>query len=67
MVKLNRLHWHITDTNSFPLVIASRPFLHQYGAYSPKEIYTSENVKDVSSAFEYFAGNQMFGGVFHPI
>lgn len=48
MVKLNRLHWHITDTNSFPLVIESRPFLHQYGSYSPKEVYTSDNVKDVS-------------------
>ena len=32
--KLNVLHWHITDEESFPLVLESFPELTQYGAYS---------------------------------
>lgn len=47
MVKLNTFHWHITDSQSFPLVIKSHPDLHKYGAYSPKKIYTSENVNEI--------------------
>lgn len=47
MVKLNVFHWHITDSHSFPLVIKSHPYLHQYGAYSPDKIFTADDVKDV--------------------
>ena len=32
--KLNILHWHITDTHSFPLQLESMPELAKYGAYS---------------------------------
>ncbi|XP_058124961.1 chitooligosaccharidolytic beta-N-acetylglucosaminidase [Anopheles coustani] len=45
MVKLNVFHWHITDSQSFPLVIKSRPTLHKYGAYSQREVYTAEDVR----------------------
>ncbi|KFB48739.1 AGAP005381-PC-like protein [Anopheles sinensis] len=45
MVKLNVFHWHITDSQSFPLVIKSRPTLHKYGAYSPREVYTADDVR----------------------
>ncbi|XP_055533308.1 chitooligosaccharidolytic beta-N-acetylglucosaminidase isoform X2 [Wyeomyia smithii] len=47
MVKMNVFHWHITDSQSFPLVINSQPMLHKYGAYSRKEIYTAEDVADI--------------------
>ncbi|KAF2360937.1 Glycoside hydrolase family 20 catalytic domain [Trinorchestia longiramus] len=45
--KLNRFHWHITDTHSFPMKMQSRPELHQYGAYSPRQVYTKEDIKDI--------------------
>ncbi|XP_058465149.1 chitooligosaccharidolytic beta-N-acetylglucosaminidase-like [Malaya genurostris] len=47
MVKMNVFHWHITDSQSFPLVIKSQPILHTYGAYSRREVYSAENVADV--------------------
>uniref|UniRef100_A0A182QJN0 Beta-hexosaminidase n=1 Tax=Anopheles farauti TaxID=69004 RepID=A0A182QJN0_9DIPT len=47
MVKLNVFHWHITDSQSFPLVIKSRPTLHAYGAYSRRDVYTADDVRDL--------------------
>uniref|UniRef100_A0A182SF49 beta-N-acetylhexosaminidase n=1 Tax=Anopheles maculatus TaxID=74869 RepID=A0A182SF49_9DIPT len=47
MVKLNVFHWHITDSQSFPLVIKSRPTLHTYGAYSRRNVYTAEDVRQL--------------------
>ena len=35
--KLNTFHWHITDTQSFPLEIDTYPQLTEYGAYSAKK------------------------------
>nr|XP_031862319.1 uncharacterized protein CI109_002284 [Kwoniella shandongensis]KAA5529391.1 hypothetical protein CI109_002284 [Kwoniella shandongensis] len=49
MVKLNVFHWHITDSNSWPLVLTSFPELAREGAYSPKEIYTEQVVEDIIS------------------
>ncbi|KAK9502486.1 hypothetical protein O3M35_011257 [Rhynocoris fuscipes] len=46
-VKLNALHWHITDSHSFPLVLTKLPLLAKYGAYSSKEIYTPDDVKNL--------------------
>lgn len=48
--KLNTLHWHITDTHSFPLVVDSVPNMNFYGAYSPTEVYTHD---DIVSLKEY--------------
>lgn len=40
--KLNILHWHITDEDSFPLFVPSRPELSAFGKvggeYSEKEV-----------------------------
>jgi len=45
--KLNTLHWHITDTNSFPIEIQREPRMARYGAYSPREMYTTEEVRQL--------------------
>lgn len=44
--KLNVLHWHISDTQSFPLQFQSRPNLWN-GAHSPRERYLQAEVMDV--------------------
>lgn len=45
--KLNTLHWHITDTHSFPIEIKTVPELLKYGAYDRSRIYSHDNVKDI--------------------
>jgi hexosaminidase len=47
MVKLNVFHWHITDSQSFPIEIKSQPDLSRNGAYSAEQVYSSKDVKDV--------------------
>lgn len=47
--KLNRFHWHLTDSQSFPFVSKHYPELAKYGAYSSSEIYTHDDVKDIVS------------------
>lgn len=48
--KLNTFHWHITDSNTFPLYLESLPDMAYYGAYSPKQIYKA---KDIHHLVEY--------------
>uniref|UniRef100_A0A6A7G573 Beta-hexosaminidase n=2 Tax=Hirondellea gigas TaxID=1518452 RepID=A0A6A7G573_9CRUS len=43
--KLNTFHWHITDSHSFPVMINSLPKMHQYGAYSSRELYHPDEVR----------------------
>lgn len=43
--KLNTFHWHVTDSNSFPLVLKSLPKMAYYGAHSASQIYTTEDVR----------------------
>ncbi|CAN1853264.1 Beta-hexosaminidase 3 [Linum perenne] len=49
--KLNVLHWHIVDTQSFPLEIPSLPKLWN-GAYSAFERYTSYDTIEIVSYAE---------------
>lgn len=62
MNKLNVLHWHLVDSESFPYTSAKFPELHGVvstrffslcrqlclqGAYSPRHVYSREDVADV--------------------
>merc|ERR1719401_2014298 len=45
--KLNRLHWHTTDAQSFPLSSRVDPALASKGAWSSRERYTVGDVQEV--------------------
>lgn len=42
--KLNKLHVHVTDSQSWPLEIPSIPELSAKGAYSPSSVYTPDDI-----------------------
>jgi hexosaminidase len=44
MVKMNVLHWHLVDAESFPFESASFPELAKQGAYSKKATYPVKNI-----------------------
>jgi len=44
--KVNVLHWHMSDTQSFPMQLESRPKLWD-AAFSPQERYLLTDVKDI--------------------
>ncbi|KAG6810905.1 hypothetical protein H0H92_009866, partial [Tricholoma furcatifolium] len=46
-VKINTFHWHITDAQSFPLVVPGYPTLSEEGAYSASQVYTAEDVATI--------------------
>lgn len=43
-VKLNVFHWHLSDSQSFPIKLPSVPKLAEYGAYSSDAVYQPEEV-----------------------
>jgi hexosaminidase len=47
MTKLNVFHWHIADSQSFPVMSEVLPRLAQYGAYGPNMIYTKQDIQSV--------------------
>uniref|UniRef100_A0A1A9WD41 Beta-hexosaminidase n=1 Tax=Glossina brevipalpis TaxID=37001 RepID=A0A1A9WD41_9MUSC len=46
-VKLNTFHWHIIDSQSFPMEVKARPELHKIGAYSQRKVYTHEDITQI--------------------
>ena len=44
---MNVLHWHITDSYSFPFVSTREPLMAIYGAYSPKQVYRPQEIQDL--------------------
>jgi len=47
MAKLNVLHWHITEDESWPIASRVHPEFPSRGAHSPSERYTIENIKSI--------------------
>lgn len=45
--KINVIHWHIVDQQSFPFVSPSQPELGLAGSYSPYERFSANDVADV--------------------
>ena len=45
--KMNVFHWHITDSQSFPLYLDSLPAFTEFGAYSPEMTYNKWDVEDI--------------------
>lgn len=45
--KMNVFHWHITDSQSFPLEVPSLPDINRFGAYSEREIYRVTEIRDI--------------------
>ena len=46
--KLNVLHWHLDDDQSWPIEMKSLPMMTK-DAYSPREIYTQNDIKNLVS------------------
>ena len=44
IVKLNMLHWHLTDDEAFTLTLKSHPEMLE-GAYDKKSLYTLQQVQ----------------------
>jgi hexosaminidase len=47
MAKLNTLHWHIVDSQSFPMEVKSHPDMSRYGAHSATKVYSAADIKDL--------------------
>lgn len=45
--KMNVFHWHITDSQSFPIVVPSEPELGLKGSYGEGMQYSAEDVRRV--------------------
>ncbi|KAH8813649.1 beta-hexosaminidase [Flagelloscypha sp. PMI_526] len=49
MVKMNTFHWHVVDSQSFPLEVPEYPELSAKGAYSKSEVYSTRDVEDLTA------------------
>mmetsp|Transcript_28464 Transcript_28464/g.91129 ORF Transcript_28464/g.91129 Transcript_28464/m.91129 type:complete len:529 (-) Transcript_28464:48-1634(-) len=45
--KLNVMHWHMVDSQSFPVMFPRHPEMGSKGSYSPNERYDAEDLKAV--------------------
>ncbi|EIW81489.1 glycoside hydrolase family 20 protein [Coniophora puteana RWD-64-598 SS2] len=48
-VKINTFHWHVTDSQSWPLYVVEYPDLAQYGAYSAQQVYSEQDIQNILS------------------
>lgn len=47
--QINQFHWHVVDSQSFPLEIPGFMDLSQKGAYDSSSVYTPADVADIIS------------------
>jgi len=45
--RMNVLHWHLVDAQSWPVVIPEYPLLADKGAFAPEAVYTSRDIADI--------------------
>ncbi|KAH9850194.1 N-acetylhexosaminidase [Lenzites betulinus] len=48
-VKINQFHWHVVDSQSFPLIVPGFTELSTKGAYSSSQTYSLADVRDIVS------------------
>uniref|UniRef100_A0A182RKT8 beta-N-acetylhexosaminidase n=1 Tax=Anopheles funestus TaxID=62324 RepID=A0A182RKT8_ANOFN len=51
--KMNVFHWHVTDTQSFPIQLESVPEMTTNGAYSAEAIYSPSDVRKIIRYAKY--------------
>ena len=44
---MNTFHWHVVDSQSFPLVVPGFTELSATGAYSASQVYSPSDVKQI--------------------
>lgn len=47
MLKINVLHWHLTDDQSFPISTSAFPELAQKTTFSPAAHYSSSDLREI--------------------
>lgn len=45
--KMNVLHWHILDSNSFPFISSREPLMAIYGAYNARQVYRPSDIQEL--------------------
>jgi hexosaminidase len=51
--KMNVFHWHITDSQSFPMETKRLPQMHTYGAFSREKVYHKNEIDEVVKYAKY--------------
>ena len=60
---MSQFHWHVVDSQSFPLDVTGFPELAQKGAYSSSQVYSSSDVDDIvkyAGAVSYLSSQAVF-------
>jgi hypothetical protein len=47
--QINTFHWHVVDSQSFPLIVPGFTDIADNGAYSASSVYTPDDVADIIS------------------
>ena len=47
LVKLNMLHWHLSDDEAFVMQLINHPELAKSGAYDKKSLYSIDQIKQL--------------------
>jgi hexosaminidase len=45
--KMNVFHWHMTDSESFPMYMTEAPNINKYGAFDFESIYSQDDIKEI--------------------